>query len=73
MRCGMHGVLERRDKWDVDERFVLPMLDDILDDIAASGEVHHMTVDVTGFTYGMLYAREQQLAHQRRQEAREPL
>jgi hypothetical protein len=39
MRCGMHDVLERRDKWDVDEWFELPILDDIPDDIVVNGEV----------------------------------
>ncbi len=45
MRCGMHGVLERH--WDVDERFELPLLDDVV----VNGEVQHDTVDVTNVYY----------------------
>jgi inorganic triphosphatase YgiF len=45
----MHGLLQRH--WDVDDRFVLPALDDILDDIVVNGEVEHDTVDVTNVYY----------------------
>jgi len=41
----MHGVLERH--WDVDERFELPLLDDVV----VNGEVQHDTVDVTNVYY----------------------
>jgi CHAD domain-containing protein len=41
----MHGLLERH--WDVDDRFVLPALDSILN----HGEVRHDTVDVTQVYY----------------------
>ena len=43
----MHEVLEREDKWDVDERFELPRLDDIV----AGGDVDHDTVDLTSAYY----------------------
>lgn len=42
----MHATLERRDKWDVDDRFALPNLTDIVD-----GEVHHDFVDTTNTYY----------------------
>jgi hypothetical protein len=51
MRCGMHDVLEGHGAWDVDERFELPILDDILDDIVVNGEVDHDTVDVENVYY----------------------
>jgi inorganic triphosphatase YgiF len=43
----MHDILERLDKFDVDDRFVLPKLDDIV----VNGEVQHDTVDVTNACY----------------------
>jgi CYTH domain len=45
----MHDLLERH--WAVDDRFVLPALDDILDGIVVKGEVRHDTVDVTKVYY----------------------
>ncbi len=73
MRCGMHGLLERR--WDVDDRFVLPALGDVV----VNGEVElrkmaiaaGTTVGENGFTFGMLYAREQQIARECRQQAKD--
>jgi CHAD domain/CYTH domain len=43
----MQEVLEREDKWDVDERFDLPDLDGII----AGGEVEHDTVELTSGYY----------------------
>jgi CHAD domain-containing protein len=43
----MRDILERQDKFDVDDRFVLPELDDIV----VNGEVDHDTVDVTNEYY----------------------
>jgi CHAD domain-containing protein len=39
----MHDTLAGQDKWDVDDRFVLPMLEDIV----AKGEVTHDSIDET--------------------------
>lgn len=47
MRCGMQEVLERDEKWDVDERFHLPNLDDVV----AGGHVDHDAVDMTSDYY----------------------
>jgi CHAD domain-containing protein len=43
----MRDILERQDKFDVDDRFVLPELDDIV----VNGEVDHDTIDVTNVYY----------------------
>jgi CHAD domain-containing protein len=43
----MHGTLAREDSWDVDDRFVLPRLDDI----AAHAEVEHDAIDLTSVYY----------------------
>ena len=36
----MNDILERKGKWDVDDGFVLPNLDDVV----AGGEIDHETV-----------------------------
>jgi CHAD domain-containing protein len=43
----MRDILERQDKFDVDDRFILPELDDIV----VNGEVDHDTIDVTNVYY----------------------
>ena len=43
----MHDTLERLGTWDVDDRFVLPSLDDVV----ANADVDHDTVDVTNVYY----------------------
>jgi CHAD domain-containing protein len=43
----MHDILERRDKFDVDDRFTLPELEDIV----VNGEVRHDTIDSTNDYY----------------------
>ncbi len=43
----MRETLEREAKWDVDEQFTLPALDDILD----GGKVRHSTVDLVSTYY----------------------
>jgi CHAD domain-containing protein len=43
----MRQVLERENKWDVDERFELPDLDGII----AGGQVEHDTIDLTSVYY----------------------
>lgn len=43
----MRDILERQDKFDVDDRFVLPELGDIV----VNGEVDHDTIDVTNVYY----------------------
>ncbi|MBV8964883.1 MAG: CYTH and CHAD domain-containing protein [Mycobacteriaceae bacterium] len=43
----MYGILERETKWDVDEEFVLPKLDDIV----AGGSVERDSVDLTSTYY----------------------
>jgi CYTH domain len=47
MRYVMHDTLEREDKWDVDERFVVPRLDKIV----ANADVDRDTVDMTTVYY----------------------
>jgi CHAD domain-containing protein len=43
----MHNTLEHEDRWDVDDRFVLPRLDDIM----AHAEVDHDTIDMINVYY----------------------
>jgi CHAD domain-containing protein len=50
MRYVMYDTLEREDKWDVDERFVVPRLDKIV----ANAEVGHDSIDMTTVYYDTL-------------------
>jgi inorganic triphosphatase YgiF len=43
----MHDILERRGKFDVDDGFTLPNLEDIV----GNGEVQHDTIDSTNDYY----------------------
>ena len=43
----MHDTLERHDKFDVDDRFTLPKLEDII----VNGAVQHDTIDSTNDYY----------------------
>ncbi|MBV8348619.1 MAG: CHAD domain-containing protein, partial [Mycolicibacterium sp.] len=46
----MQQIVERETKWDVDERFVLPKLDDVV----TGGDVEHDTVDLVSAYYDTL-------------------
>jgi inorganic triphosphatase YgiF len=43
----MYELLEREDKWDVDEHFVLPRLNDLIGD----GDIDHSTVHLESVYY----------------------
>jgi CYTH domain len=50
MRYVMHDTLECEDKWDVDDRFVVPRLDKIV----ANADVDHDTIEMTTVYYDTL-------------------